>query len=165
MPEGAIVCDDAVTSGAGVAAAAATARPHEVLALTGGAIGIGLPLAIGAAVAAPERKVLSLNGDGAAMYTIQALWTMARENLDICVMIFSNRSYNILYSQLADVGAANPGPRAIDMLTLDRPTLDFSMMSKSMGVPGGKAQNLEELTKQLTYAMSQKGPYLIDVIM
>jgi acetolactate synthase-1/2/3 large subunit len=165
MPEGAIICDDSVTSGAGVAAAAATARPHEVLALTGGAIGAGLPLAIGAAVAAPDRKVLSLNGDGAAMYTIQSLWTMARENLDVCVMIFSNRNYKILYSQLADVGAANPGPRAIDMLTLDRPTLEFTMLAKGMGVPGAKAHDLEELTKQLTYAMSQKGPYLIDVVM
>jgi acetolactate synthase-1/2/3 large subunit len=80
-------------------------------------------------------------------------------------MIFSNRSYNILYSQLADVGAANPGPRAIDMLTLDRPTLKFAVMAKSMGVPGAEATNLEELTKQLTYAMAHKGPYLIDVIM
>ena len=104
-------------------------------------------------------------GDGSAMYTIQSLWTMARENLDVCVMIFSNRNYKILYSQLADVGAANPGPRAIDMLTLDRPTLQFTDLAKGMGVPAGKAHDLEELTKQLTYAMSQKGPYLIDVVM
>jgi acetolactate synthase I/II/III large subunit len=90
---------------------------------------------------------------------------MARENLDVCVMIFSNRSYKILYSQLSDVGADNPGPRAIDMLTLDRPTLDFAILAKGMGVPGAKAHDLEELTKQLTYAMSQKGPYLIDVVM
>jgi len=80
-------------------------------------------------------------------------------------MIFSNRNYKILYSQLADVGAANPGPRAIDMLTLDRPTLEFTMLAKGMGVPSAKAHDLEELTKQLTYAMSQKGPYLIDVVM
>jgi acetolactate synthase-1/2/3 large subunit len=90
---------------------------------------------------------------------------MARENLDVCVMIFSNRSYKILYSQLADVGAANPGARARDMLTLDRPAIDFAMMAKSMGVPGGQAHDLEELTTQLTYAMSQRGPYLIDVVM
>jgi acetolactate synthase-1/2/3 large subunit len=90
---------------------------------------------------------------------------MARENLDVCVMIFSNRSYKILYSQLADVGAANPGPRAIDMLTLDRPGIDFAAMAKSLGVPGVEVRNLEELTKQLGYAMSQRGPYLIDVVM
>jgi acetolactate synthase-1/2/3 large subunit len=165
MPEGAIVVDESVTTGRGFFPFSAGAPPHDWLNNMGGSIGFGAPVAVGAAVACPDRKVICMIGDGSAMYTIQALWTMARENLDICVMIFSNRSYNILYSQLADVGAANPGPRAIDMLTLDRPTLDFSMMSKSMGVPGGKAQNLEELTKHLTYAMSQKGPYLIDVVM
>ena len=121
--------------------------------------------AVGAAVACPDRKVICMIGDGSSMYTIQALWTMARENLDICVMIFSNRNYKILYSQLADVGAANPGPRAIDMLTLDRPTLQFTDLAKGMGVPAAKAHDLEELTKQLTYAMSTKGPYLIDVVM
>ena len=141
------------------------ARPHDHLALTGGSIGQGLPLAVGAAIACPDRKVICMIGDGSAMYTIQSLWTMARENLDVCVMIFSNRSYNILYSQLADVGAANPGPRAIDMLTLDRPTLQFTDLAKGMGVASGKATNLDELTKQLTYAMAHKGPYLIDVIM
>jgi acetolactate synthase-1/2/3 large subunit len=104
-------------------------------------------------------------GDGSAMYTFQSIWTMARENLDVCVMIFSNRSYKILYSQLADVGAAQPGPRAIDMLTLDRPTIDFATLSKGLGVPGGQAHDLEELTRQLSYAMSTKGPYLIDVVM
>ncbi len=165
MPEGAIVVDESVTTGRGFFPYSAGAPPHDWLNNMGGSIGFGAPVAVGAAVACPDRKVICMIGDGSAMYTIQALWTMARENLDVCVMIFSNRSYNILYSQLADVGAANPGPRAIDMLTLDRPTLDFSMMSKSMGVPGGKAHNLEELTKHLTYAMSQKGPYLIDVVM
>src|SRR5712691_6651139 len=165
MPEGAIVVDESVTTGRGFFPYSAGAPPHDWLNNMGGSIGFGAPVAVGAAVACPDRKVICMIGDGSAMYTIQALWTMARESLDVCVMIFSNRSYNILYSQLADVGAANPGPRAIDMLTLDRPTLDFSMMSKSMGVPGGKAHNLEELTKHLTYAMSQKGPYLIDVVM
>ena len=104
----------------------------------GGSIGFGAPVAVGAAVACPDRKVICMIGDGSAMYTIQSLWTMARENLDVCVMIFSNRSYKILYSQLADVGAANPGPRAIDMLTLDRPTLQFTDLAKGMGVPGGQ---------------------------
>jgi acetolactate synthase-1/2/3 large subunit len=165
MPEGAIVVDESVTTGRGFFPFSAGAPPHDWLNNMGGSIGFGGPVAVGAAVACPDRKVICMIGDGSAMYTIQSLWTMARENLDVCVMIFSNRSYNILYSQLADVGAANPGPRAIDMLTLDRPTLDFAMMSKSMGVPGGKAHDLEELTKHLTYAMSQKGPYLIDVVM
>jgi acetolactate synthase-1/2/3 large subunit len=165
LPEGAIVVDESVTTGRGFFPYSAGAPPHDWLNNMGGSIGFGAPVAVGAAVACPDRKVVAMIGDGSAMYTIQALWTMARENLDICVMIFSNRSYKILYSQLADVGAANPGPRAIDMLTLDRPTIDFTGMAKSMGVPAAKAMDLEELTKQLTYAMSQKGPYLIDVVM
>jgi acetolactate synthase-1/2/3 large subunit len=104
-------------------------------------------------------------GDGSAMYTIQSLWTMAREGLDICVMIFSNRSYNILYSQLASVGVPSPGPRAIDMLTLGRPEIDFMGMAKSLGMPGAQVRDLDELSTQLTYAMSQRGPYLIDILM
>ena len=123
MPEGAIVVDESVTTGRGFFPFSAGAPPHDWLNNMGGSIGFGGPVAVGAAVACPDRKVICMIGDGSAMYTIQSLWTMARENLDVCVMIFSNRSYNILYSQLADVGAANPGPRAIDMLTLDRPTL------------------------------------------
>jgi acetolactate synthase-1/2/3 large subunit len=165
MPEGAIVVDESVTTGRGFFPYSAGAPPHDWLNNMGGSIGFGAPVAVGAAVACPDRKVICMIGDGSAMYTIQALWTMARENLDVCVMIFSNRNYKILYSQLADVGAANPGPRAIDMLTLDRPTLEFTMLAKGMGVAAAKAHDLEELTKQLTYAMSHKGPYLIDVVM
>src|SRR5260221_221333 len=165
MPEGAIVVDESVTTGRGFFPFSAGAPPHDWLNNMGGSIGFGGPVAVGAAVACPDRKVICMIGDGSAMYTIQSLWTIAREKLDVCVMIFSNRSYNTLYSQLADVRAANPVPRAIDMLTLDRPTLQFTDLAKGMGVPSGKAHDLEELTKQLTYAMSQKGPYLIDVVM
>jgi len=165
MPEGAIVVDESVTTGRGFFPYSAGAPPHDWLNNMGGSIGFGGPVAVGAAVACPNRKVICMIGDGSAMYTFQSIWTMARENLDVCVMIFSNRSYKILYSQLADVGAANPGPRAIDMLTLDRPAIDFKGLSKSLGVPGAEVRDLEALTKQLTYAMSQRGPYLIDVVM
>ncbi|MDB5927394.1 MAG: thiamine pyrophosphate enzyme-like TPP-binding [Betaproteobacteria bacterium] len=165
LPEGAIVVDESVTTGRGFFPYTVGAPPHDWLNNMGGSIGFGTPVAVGAAVACPNRKVIAMIGDGSAMYTFQSLWTMAREGLDICVMIFSNRSYNILYSQLADVGAANPGPRAIDMLTLDRPTIDFPGMAKSLGVPGTQVHDLEALTKQLSYAMSQRGPYLIDVVM
>jgi acetolactate synthase-1/2/3 large subunit len=165
MPEGAIVVDESVTTGRGFFPYSAGAPPHDWLNNMGGSIGFGTPVAVGAAVACPNRKVIAMIGDGSAMYTFQSLWTMARENLDVCVMIFSNRSYKILYSQLADVGAANPGPRAIDMLTLDRPAIDFTRMAKSLGVPGAQVENLEQLTQQLDYAMSQRGPYLIDVVM
>ncbi len=165
MPEGAIVVDESVTTGRGFFPYSAGAPPHDWLNNMGGSIGFGSPVAVGAAVACPNRKVIAMIGDGSAMYTFQSIWTMARENLDVCVMIFSNRSYKILYSQLADVGAAQPGPRAIDMLTLDRPTIDFATLSKGLGVPGGQAHDLEELTRQLSNAMSTKGPYLIDVVM
>ncbi|MPZ47276.1 MAG: acetolactate synthase large subunit [Betaproteobacteria bacterium] len=165
MPEGAIVVDESVTTGRGFFPYSAGAPPHDWLNNMGGSIGFGTPVAVGAAVACPNRKVIAMIGDGSAMYTFQSLWTMARENLDVCVMIFSNRAYKILYTQLADVGAANPGPRAIDMLTLDRPRIDFAAMARSLGVPSVEVRDLEELTKQLGYAMSQRGPYLIDVVL
>ncbi len=165
MPEGAIVVDESVTTGRGFFPYSAGAPPHDWLNNMGGSIGFGTPVAVGAAVACPNRKVIAMVGDGSAMYTIQSLWTMAREGLDICVMIFSNRSYNILYSQLASVGAPNPGPRAIDMLTLDRPTIDFAGMAKSLGMPSVQVRDLDELTKQLSHAMAHRGPYLIDVVM
>ena len=165
MPEGAIVVDESVTTGRGFFPFSAGAPPHDWLNNMGGSIGFGTPVAVGAAVACPNRKVIAMVGDGSAMYTIQSLWTMARESLDICVMIFSNRSYNILYSQLASVGVDNPGPRAIDMLTLGRPAIDFVGMAKSLGVPGVTVHDLDELTRQLTNAMSQRGPFLIDVVM
>ena len=121
LPEGAIVSDEAATSGLGPALALATAAPHDVLSLTGGAIGQGLPLAAGAAVACPDRKVVCLHGDGGAMYTVQALWTMARERLDVTTVIFANRSYGILNIELQRVGA-DSGPKALSMLDLGNPS-------------------------------------------
>ena len=164
MPEGAIVCDDSVTSGAGVAAAAATARPHEVLALTGGAIGIGLPLAIGAAVAAPDRKVLSLNGDGAAMYTIQALWTMARENLDIAVVVFANYTYRILNIEMQRTGAGDAGPSARTLLELGDPKIDFVALARGMGLPAVRCTTAEQFEKAFAGAMAQRGPMFIEAV-
>jgi acetolactate synthase-1/2/3 large subunit len=165
MPENAIVVDESVTTGRGFFPFSAGAPPHDWLNNMGGSIGFGTPVAVGAAVACPNRKVIAMIGDGSAMYTIQSLWTMAREGLDICVMIFSNRSYNILYSQLASVGVPNPGPRAIDMLTLGRPEIDFMTMAKSLGMPGARVRDLDELNVELARAMAQRGPYLIDVLM
>ena len=162
MPDHTIVCDDSVTSGAGVAAAAATARPHEVLALTGGAIGIGLPLAIGAAVAAPDRKVLSLNGDGSAMYTIQALWTMARENLDITVVIFANYTYRILNIEMQRTGAGEAGPSARKLLDLGDPNIDFVSVATGLGLPSVSCSTAEEFEKAFAGAMAQRGPMLIE---
>ena len=162
MPEGAIICDDAVTSGAGIAANTATARPHDVLALTGGAIGIGLPLAIGAAVAAPDRKVLSLNGDGSAMYTVQALWTMARENLDITVVVFANYTYRILNIEMQRTGAGEAGPSARKLLDLGEPNIDFVAVAKGLGLPAVSCATAEEFEKAFAGAMGQRGPMFIE---
>ncbi|HEX7885567.1 MAG TPA: acetolactate synthase large subunit [Phenylobacterium sp.] len=162
MPEGAIVCDDAVTSGAGVTANTATARPHDVLALTGGAIGIGLPLAVGAAVAAPDRKVLSLNGDGAAMYTVQALWTMARENLDITVVVFANYTYRILNIEMQRTGAGEAGPSARKLLDLGEPNIDWVPLAKGLGLPAVSCSSAEDFDKAFAGAMAQRGPMFIE---
>ena len=145
-----------------MAAGAATARPHEVLALTGGAIGIGLPLAIGAAVAAPDRKVLSLNGDGAAMYTVQALWTMARENLDVTVVVFANYTYRILNVEMERTGAGKAGPSARKLLDLGGPNIDFVAVAKGLGLPAVSCATAEEFEKAFAGAMGQRGPMFIE---
>jgi acetolactate synthase-1/2/3 large subunit len=162
MPENAIVCDDAVTSGTGVAAGTATARPHDILALTGGAIGIGLPLAIGAAVAAPDRKVLSLNGDGAAMYTVQSLWTMARESLDVTVVVFANHTYRILNVEMTRTGAGEAGPSASKLLDLGDPRTDWVSVAKGLGVPAVRCETAEEFESAFARAMAQRGPTFIE---
>ncbi len=164
MPEGAIVCDDAVTSGAGVAFAGMTARPHEVLALTGGAIGIGLPIAAGAAVAAPDRKVISLNGDGAAMYTIQSLWTLAREALDVTVVVFANNSYRILNIEMTRTGAGEAGPQAAKLLGLGDPSIDWVPLAKGLGLPAVRCTTAEEFETAFAAAMSQRGPMFIEAV-
>lgn len=165
IPEQAIVIDESVTGGRALGPLTARARPHDFLTSCGGAIGFGLPQAIGAAIAAPDRKVLVLEGDGSAMYTIQSLWTMARENLDITVLIFANRAYRILQGEFAGVGAGTPGPRANHMLNLDRPDLDFTSMARGMGVPAAKATTLGELARELQRGLATPGPCLIEAVL
>jgi acetolactate synthase-1/2/3 large subunit len=162
MPEGAIICDDSVTSGTGVAVSTGAARPHEVLALTGGAIGIGLPLAVGAAVAAPDRKVLALSGDGSAMYTIQALWTLARENLDVTVVVFANNSYRILNIEMTRTGAGDAGPQAAKLLGLGDPNIDWVPLAKGLGLPAVRCETAEDFEKAFATAMAQRGPTFIE---
>jgi acetolactate synthase-1/2/3 large subunit len=162
LPEGAIVCDEANTSGLALPAATAGAPPHDWLTLTGGAIGQGLPLAAGAALACPERPVLALEADGSAMYTISALWTHAREQLDITTVIFSNRSYAILNMELERTGAPAAGQAARSLLDLSRPGLDFSAMAGGMGVPASRAETAAEFAAQLRRALAEPGPHLIE---
>ncbi|APE45431.1 acetolactate synthase large subunit [Sulfitobacter alexandrii] len=164
IPRDGIVVDESVTTGRAFSPATKGAAPHTWLNNCGGSIGYGLPTAIGAAVACPDRRVMALTGDGSAMYTVQALWTMAREELDITTLIFANRSYKILRGELTNVGVGNPGPRAIDMLSLDRPALDWVQMAHSMGVDAVRVTECEELEAALADGLSRKGPSLIEVV-
>ena len=165
LPEGAILSDEAATSGAGTALATITAAPHDHLGLTGGSIGQGLPVATGAAVAAPDRKVVCVHGDGGAMYTLQSLWTQAREKLDVTTVIFANRSYAILNIELARVGAGNPGPKALSMLDLHNPELDWTKLASGMGVEASRVTNIRDFEDQFAAAMKSKGPRLIEVLL
>ena len=162
LPEGAIVCDEANTSGLWLPAATAGAPPHDWLSVTGGAIGQGLPLATGAAIACPDRPVLALEADGSAMYTASALWTHAREGLDITTVIFSNRAYAILNMELQRTGAPITGTTARDLLNLSRPDLDFTALAAGMGVPASRAVTTAEFTSQLQKALAEPGPHLIE---
>ncbi len=164
LPGGAIVSDEAQTSGVTLAAHTAGAPRHDVLTLTGGAIGQGLPVAVGAAVACPDRPVIALDGEGSAMYTIQALWTMAREQLDVTVVIFNNRSYAILNIELERVGAERGGPKAKSQLDLEGPNLDFVKIAEGMGVPAVRADTCEAFGAALDRAVAEPGPHLIEAL-
>jgi len=164
LPENAIVSDESATSGLNLWPLLANAAPHDLLSLTGGSIGQGLPLAVGAAVACPERKVVCLHGDGGAMYTLQALWTMAREKLDVTTVIWSNRSYRILGVELMRAGATNPGPTAMGLVGLDNPPLDWTQLAKGMGVNAASCNNARSFAAAFESAMSKRGPMLIEAI-
>ena len=163
MPEQAIVIDESITSGRGLVAATKNAPPHDWLVNPGGSIGFAMPVAIGAAVACPQRKVLCLQSDGAGMYTVQSLWTMAREGLDIVTLVFANRTYEILKGELKNVGAGEPGRKARDMLEIGRPDLDWVSLARAQGVPAARAENLDELARELGGALKERGPRLIEV--
>jgi len=163
LPENAIVVDESVTTGREFFPATAGAPPHDWINNRGGSIGYGMPVAIGAAIACPDRKVIALEGDGSAMYTVQSLWTMARESLGVTVLIFANRTYNILRGELTNVGVRNPGSRAVDMLSIARPDLDWVSLARGMGVEASRAKTCDELTKALGAGLRSQGPYLIEV--
>jgi acetolactate synthase I/II/III large subunit len=165
MQEGAIVSDDGVTSSLPIYLQTAAANPHDWLMLTGGAIGQGLPAALGAAVAKPDAKVIALTGDGAGMYTLQALWTMAREKLDVTTLVFVNHSYRILNIELMRTGAGNPGPAAHNLLTLGGPELDWVSLAKGHGVAAEAVSTAADFDASLARAMAEKGPRLIAVMM
>jgi len=165
LPERAIVVDEAITSGLLLGNMTAGCPRHDLLTLTGGAIGQGLPNAVGAAIACPDRPVLALVGDGSAMYTIQALWTMAREGLDVTAIVFNNASYSVLNVELERVGAdASVGSKARSQLDLHGPVLDFARLAQGMGVHAARADTAEDFCKALEYALVQPGPHLIEAV-
>jgi acetolactate synthase-1/2/3 large subunit len=164
MPENAIVSDEAATCGLAIFPATEQAPPHDWLMLTGGAIGQGLPLSLGASVACPGRKVIALQADGSALYTVQALWSMARENTDVTVVIMNNSSYAILNIELARVGAGQPTPKTLSMFDLSRPDIDWVRLAESLGVPAVRAVSAEEFHARFAEAMTMAGPRVIEAV-
>ncbi|KAA0233070.1 MAG: putative acetolactate synthase large subunit IlvX [Acidimicrobiales bacterium] len=165
LPEGAIVSDEANTAGLWIPAATAGAPPHDWLCLTGGSIGQGMPVATGAAVACPDRPVVSLEADGSAMYTLQSLWTQAREGLDVTTVVFNNGSYAVLNLELARVGAEPPGPQAEAMLDISHPDLDFVSLAQGMGVEASRPETMDEFCDRFAAAVAGDGPNLIEVVL
>ena len=163
MPEGAIVADESVSFGRDFFRQTHGAVPHDWLQNMGGAIGHGPPLATGAAVGAPGRRVINMQADGSAMYTLQALWTQAREKLDVTTVILANRRYQILLGELAGVGA-NPGRTAMDMLNLGDPSLDWISLAAGMGVEAASTDTLEGFADLLAASCRRPGPFLIELL-
>jgi acetolactate synthase-1/2/3 large subunit len=163
MPEDAIITDEAISFGRGFFPHTFAAPKHDWMQLTGGAIGDGMPMATGAAVAAPGRRVIALQADGSAMYTLAALWTQARERLNVTTIILSNRKYAILLGELANVGA-NPGRTALSMMDLSNPDLDWTKLANGMGVEAARAETLDELNDLLAASIARPGPFLIELM-
>ncbi|AMY02548.1 acetolactate synthase large subunit [Mesorhizobium ciceri] len=165
LPADAIVCDEAVTSARRFFALSAFAAPHDYMMGTGGSIGGGIPMATGAAIACPDRKVVNLEADGSGMYTVQGLWTQAREKLDVVTIVFSNRTYAILHGEMKNVGVGAIGENARRMLDLDHPSLDWVSLAKGMGVEAARADTCERFDALLDSALSRRGPFLIEAVL
>ena len=162
LPDNAIIVEEAVTSGRRFFPLSAFSAQHDFIMTTGGSIGEGIPLATGAAVACPDRKVINLQADGSAMYTVQGLWTQARENLDVTTIIFSNRTYAILHAEMRNVGVKNVGRNATRMLDLEGPALDWVALARGMGVEAALATTCEEFMNLFDAALKRRGPFLIE---
>ncbi len=163
LPENTIVVDESNTSGRGLMAASKGSPPHDWLTNTGGSIGIALPLAVGAAVACPDRHVLCLTADGSAMYTAQALWTMAREGLNVTTVVFANHSYGVLKREFSYLGVGDPGPQAAAMFDIGNPDLDWTLLANGMGAPAVRVTTLDAFGKALRAGLMNQGPSLIEV--
>ncbi|WP_209324534.1 acetolactate synthase large subunit [Brevibacterium renqingii] len=165
VPENAIVLDESITTGRDFYAQTAQSRRHDYLGGTGGSIGWALPVAVGAAVSSPDRKVIALESDGSGMYMPQSLWTYAREQLDIVVLVFANRRYQTLRNEMANVGVPEFGPKASSLLDIDQPSIDWSALSQSMGVPASRVDTIEDLDRSFASALADDGPHLIEIVL
>jgi acetolactate synthase-1/2/3 large subunit len=163
LPDQAIVADESITTGRAFFKDTHGAAPHDWLSLTGGAIGEGLPLAVGAAIGCPDRKVVALQADGSGMFSLQAIWTIAREQLDVTICIWANRAYAILKGELAGVGVENAGRKAQGMLSLGDPPLDWVKLAAGMGVEGVRVTSAEGFADVFAVAVRRKGPFLIEL--
>jgi acetolactate synthase-1/2/3 large subunit len=165
LPENAIVVDESMTCGRSIMSSARGAPPHSWLANTGGSIGIAIPLAVGAAIACNDRRVLCLSADGSGMYTLQALWTIVREGLNITTIIFANRAYEVLNREFRSLGLGEPGPAASSLFDIGRPDLDWVSLAKGMGMPAARAESLEKFALLLQRGFKDGGPSLIEVLL
>ena len=164
IPEGAIVVDESLTTGRESMGLTAGAAPHHMIQNMGGSIGYSTSVATGASLAYPDRRTICMVGDGSAMYTIQSLWTQAREQLPVTTIIFANNTYNILKAEYTNMGAgAKIGPRALAMIDIDNPTIDWRAMAKAMGVPSVRVETVEDFTKAMVNSVNAAGPLLIEV--
>jgi acetolactate synthase-1/2/3 large subunit len=165
QPEGAIIMDEGLTAGMSYFPLGATLAPHSYFMLTGGAIGQGMPSATGASVACPDRPVINLQADGSAMYTVQSLWTQAQSKMNVTTLICSNRSYNIINVELQRAGITSAGPRVRAFTDLGNPPIDWPSLSRGLGVPGVAVDTAEDLARELTKALKEPGPHLIEMIL
>jgi acetolactate synthase-1/2/3 large subunit len=163
LPEDCILVDESLTTGRETMGLTVGAARHDLINNMGGSIGYGTPVATGAALACPDRRVFCMVGDGSAMYTIQSLWTQAREGLNVTTIIFANNSYAILKAEYANMGAGAPGPQAMAMIDIDRPRIDWLAMAKSMGVPAVSVDTADGFHKAMADSARAQGPALIEV--
>ena len=164
IPENAIVLDESITTGRDFYARTAGSQPHDYLGGTGGSIGWALPVGAGAAISSPDRKVVVLESDGSGMYNPQSLWTYAREQLDIVVLIFANRKYQILRNEMSNVGVPDFGPKAESLLDIGNPAIDWVSLSHGMGVPATRVETIEDLDREFRAGLTDSGPRLIEVL-
>ena len=164
QPENAIIVDEGITTSTSYYPLAAGLSPHSFLTATGGSIGWGIPCSIGASIACPERPVINFQSDGSAMYTVEALWTAAREALNVTMLICANRSYNIIKNGLYRTGITSVGSKALSLIELDRPNINWVKLAEGMGVPAASVNSIEGLANELRKALSEPGPHLIEMI-